>query len=197
MLIAHRPDVPLKVTGSLGEANLSEAIYTPILDQLADHQPKTIGQLETRLKDQGINFPQLLQATLILTGAGHLAPVSASAMGDKAQAKSKKNSERLNAHLLQQARGSSDINYLASPVTGGGVQVNRFQQLFLLAYSQGHKQPADWANQTWQLLQSQGQRLIKEGTPIASPEENLAELNQQAQDFATKQLPILRALGVV
>jgi len=40
------------------------------------------------------------------------------------------------------ARGSADITFLASPVTGGGITVNRFQQLFLLALSQGKKQPA-------------------------------------------------------
>ena len=109
--------------------------------------------------------------------------------------KAKKTSDRLNAHLLQQARGSADVQYLASPVTGGGIQVNRFQQLFLLAQSQGHKQPADWAHQTWQLLQAQGQRLIKEGAPIESPEENLAELTQQAEEFAEKRLPILTGVG--
>ncbi|MEA1053942.1 methyltransferase, partial [Lamprobacter modestohalophilus] len=75
--------------------------------------------------------------------------------------------------------------------------VNRFQQLFLLGLSQGHKQPSDWAAQTWQLLKSQGQRLIKEGQPIESAEENLAQLTQQAETFAQQQLPMLRALGVV
>ncbi|MEA3643079.1 MAG: methyltransferase regulatory domain-containing protein [Lamprobacter sp.] len=193
ILTAHRPEIALKVTGSLGEASLSEAIYNPLLDQLADHKPHSLGQLESALKDQAINFGQLLQATLILTGAGHLSPVQA----DTAIQKAKKTSERLNAHLLQQARGSADVQYLASPVTGGGIQVNRFQQLFLLAQSQGHKQPADWASQTWQLLQRQGQRLIKEGKPIESAEENLAELTQQAETFAQQRLPILKALQVM
>ena len=193
ILSSHRPEIELKVSGSLGEANLSEGVYTPILDRLADHKPHSLGQLESALKDQAITFGQLLQATLILTGAGHLSPVQA----DKVTQKAKKTSERLNAHLLQQARGSADVQFLASPVTGGGIQVNRFQQLFLLAHSQGHKQSTDWAKQTWQLLQAQGQRLIKEGTPIESSEENLAELSRQAEEFAAKQLPILRALGVV
>ena len=45
ILTRHHPEIELKVTGSLGEANLSEAIYTPILDQLADHKPHSLGQL--------------------------------------------------------------------------------------------------------------------------------------------------------
>jgi hypothetical protein len=50
-------------------------------------------------------------------------------------------SERLNTHLMTKARSSNDIAYLASPVSGGGVQVNRFEQLFLLNRSQGQKPP--------------------------------------------------------
>ncbi len=36
LLAQPRADVGLKVTGSLGEATLQEAVYGPILDQLAD-----------------------------------------------------------------------------------------------------------------------------------------------------------------
>ena len=46
ILATHRPDISLKVSGSLGEATMSEAIYKPILDFLADHKPKTLGQIE-------------------------------------------------------------------------------------------------------------------------------------------------------
>jgi hypothetical protein len=48
MLACHRPDVSLKVNGSLGEATFGEAIYGPILDLLADHKPKTLGQSSRR-----------------------------------------------------------------------------------------------------------------------------------------------------
>ena len=40
ILTSYRPEIALKVTGSLGEANLSEAVYNPILDLLADHKPR-------------------------------------------------------------------------------------------------------------------------------------------------------------
>lgn len=108
VLVAHRPDVSLKVTGALGEANLTEAIYSPVLDALAEHKPRSPGQL-----------------------------------------------------------------------------------------NQGKKQPTDWAQQAWQVLAGQGQKLVKEGKALESSEENLAELTSQAQAFAEKQLPILEALQVV
>jgi hypothetical protein len=191
VLVTHRPDVSLKVTGSLGEASLTEAVYGPVLDALSEHKPLTVGQIEAAVRGK-VNFQQLLQALMVLTGAGHLCVVQDAA----AAAKARKHADKLNACLLDKARGSNDISYLASPVTGGGVMVGRFAQLFLLALGQGKKQPREWAQYAWQVLAAQGQKLVKDGKALDTPEENLAELTSQAQAFAEKQLPILKALQV-
>jgi SAM-dependent methyltransferase len=191
-LVCHRPDVSLKVTGSLGEASMSEAVYKPILDFLSDHKPKTVGQIEQALQGKDVNFAQLRQAVMLLCGAGQLAAVQ----DDAAIARSKKSTEKLNAYLMDKARGSNDISFLASPVIGGGVAASRFQQLFLLAMRNGRKQPGEWAQFAWQVLSSQGQKLVKEGKALETAEENLAELTAQARLFAEKQLPILSALQV-
>ena len=195
ILAQPRSEVSLKITGALGEAALQEAVYAPILEQLADHKSKTLGQLEQALQAAGpsITFAQLLQAALVLTGAGALSP----AQDDVVIQKAKKRTERLNAYLMMKARSSNELGFLASPVTGGGIAVPRFHQLFLLARAQGHKQAADWAQATWQTLAAQGQRLIKEGKPLETAEENRAELIAQAQAFAEKHLPTLKALQVV
>ena len=97
---------------------------------------------------------------------------------------------------MDKCRASADIAYLASPVTGGGVPVNRFQQLFVMALQQGKKKPEDWAAFVAQILASQGQKIVKDGKPIETAQEQLAELTTQATDFATKQLPILKALQI-
>lgn len=161
-------------------------------DQLADHKPKTLAQLEQALQASGVNFPQLVQAVMVLAGAG----VVLAAQEDTAATKARKHTERLNTHLMQKVRSSNDLNYLASPLTGGGVTVPRFQQLFLLAKQQGHKQPQDWARLVWNILAAQSQRLLKDGKTLESAEENLAELTRQASEFAEKRLPILKALQI-
>ena len=97
---------------------------------------------------------------------------------------------------MDKCRASADIAYLASPVTGGGVPVNRFQQLFVMALQQGKKKPEDWAAFVAQILASQGQKIVKDGKPIETAQEQLAELTTQATDFATKQLPIMKALQI-
>lgn len=192
ILVQPRADVSLKITGAIGEATMQEAVYNPILDFLADHKPRTLGQIEQAVKDKGVAFAQVTQAAMVLTGAGHLAAVQDEAL----IAKAKKHTDKLNAHLIDKARGSSDITYLASPVTGGGITVNRFQQLFLLAISQGKQHPDEWAAFVWQILAAQGQKILKEGKTLETAQENFAELTVQATAFAEKQLPILKALQI-
>ena len=193
MLAIHRPEVSLKVTGALGEAVMSEAVYNPILDALADHKPHTLGELEQTLIGKGVVFAHIKEAAMILTGTGAIVAVQ----DDAITAKAKKLTDKLNLNLMNKARGSNDITFLASPVTGGGVAVDRFSQLFLLAHSQGKKKPAEWAAYVWQVLVAQGQKIVKEGKALETPEDNLAELLAQANTFAEKRLPILKALQIV
>jgi len=98
--------------------------------------------------------------------------------------------------LLSCARGRGELGYLASPLTGGGVSVGRFQQLFLLSRMRGAAAPEEWARDAWSILSKQGQRLMKEGKALETAEENLRELEGLARSFARKQLPILDALAV-
>ena len=192
LLVQPRADVSLKVSGALGEATLQEAVYGPVLDQLADHKPKSLAQLEQALQPLGISLAQLVQVAMVLGSAGVLLAVQ----DEAAISKARKRTERLNTHLMLKARSHPELNYLASPATGGGVTVPRFQQLFLLAKQQGHKQPQEWARFVWNVLAAQNQRLVKDGKTLEAPEDNLAELTRQAGEFADKQLPILKALQI-
>lgn len=190
ILTTARDDVPLKVTGALGEAELHPDIYAPVLDLMSDHKPKTIGDLETAV-GQKISFPQLTQAVSVLTGVGHLSPVQ-----DNCAAISK-TANSINSYLIKKAvMGSNDLGYLASPIIGGGVSVNRFQQMFLQSIQQGKFDTSEWAHDAWNIISAQGQHLMKEGKKLGSSEENLVVLVEQAQTFANKQLPILKALQI-
>jgi len=129
---------------------------------------------------------------MILIGAGDLSPVQE----DATIARARQSTDRLNAAILERTRTGADIDYLASPVTGGGITVNKIPQLFLIARSQGKKSTSDWAQFAWQFFQSQGQKLLKDGAALETAEENVAELQKQADAFEQAQLPILRALGI-
>ena len=88
------------------------------------------------------------------------------------------------------------IGFLVSPLTGSGVQVSRFEHLFLLAITEGANDPAQFAATAWAVLSQQGQRIIKDGVTLGSTEQSLAELTAQAAAFKDTKLPILRALRV-
>jgi SAM-dependent methyltransferase len=192
VLIASRADISLKITGAAVEASLNASFYEPILDALSAHKPRSIGELEVAVKDRKMGFPQVLEAVMILTALGYVAP----AQPESAAARARKHTDRLNAKLIDIARSGGDIAHLASPVTGGGVQLGRFEQLYLRAIANGRKLPAEWAQFAWEILSGQGQRLIKEGKQLETPEENLAELTVQAATFAERRLPIAKALQV-
>lgn len=193
VLVARRADVKLKFTSTVGEANLSEAVYQPLLDALGDHLAHSLGQLESALVPHGVGFRQLVQAVMVLGGMGKLEP--AQAESDTRAAKAHVN--RLNEMVMKKSRDSGDLAYLASPVTGGGIAAERIQQLFLLAIAGGATTPDEWVAPAWKILSALGQKLIKDGKPLESDEDNLAELRARAHLFASDHLPIFQALQVV
>lgn len=193
VLTLPRDAVSFKIRGALGEANMAETVCNPILDLLADYQPKTLAQLEAALKLQKITLPMIENAITLLVGAGYLSPAQNTEKINACKLKSL----ALNQLLINKARGSGDVGFLASPVTGGGVSVNRFQQLFLLAQQQGHTAPEAWAAFAWDILASQDQRLIKDGKTLDTPDDNLNELTSQAHRFLERNMPIISALQVI
>jgi SAM-dependent methyltransferase len=192
MLSTHRPHVALKVSAGLGEATLNEALYTPLLDVMADHQPRSVAELE-RLPQLKMPFASLLQCLIVLCAAGHLWPVQTDAQADAARPAT----ERLNQELLRRARAHGDIGCMASPMTGGGMPLGRIPQLCVLALRQGLKTPEEWARFALDLLLALGQRVVRDGQTLEKPEDVFNELLAQARLFAEKDLPTLRALRVV
>lgn len=193
VLLYNRATVPLTAKGSLGEAKLTPAIYDPILDCLSDYKVTTLGQLHEKLASHKIDFRQLLEAILILSDSGRVS----SAQEEKQVARAKKQTDRLNAYIIDKARGSADMANLASPVTGGGIPADRFEQLFVAAIKQKKKEPQEWANAVWEILSLQKQKVVKDGKTLDSVEDNLAELLRRAEEFKEKKLPILKAIQIL
>ena len=185
-------DVGMKVMGALGEASLHPDVYQPILEILSQGEPKTIGEIEVQCQKLGVEPLKTISAMPILVGMGAVQIAqSDEVIGIKAD-----ECRKLNQTIIDRADTRPDIVFLASPTTGGGVPVNRFEQLFLAAYLADAKTPAEWAEQAWSRLSALGQSLVKDGSPLADPADNLAELTRQAQEFAIKKLPILRAVSI-
>lgn len=183
-----RSQVPFTIVGALGEANLQPNVYEPILDAFA-RGAVTVRQMISDQKLAELGWPQIMQALAILVGAGHLQPC----LPLRHEEKRKERTDAFNAAVCGRAKASDDLAFLASPVTGGGVNVDRFGQLYLVARTQKDNDPAKFI---WNILDAQGQRLVKDGSAIDSPEENISELRARLTEFEQKRLPVLQQLGI-
>jgi hypothetical protein len=190
-LTLRREDASMKVRGGIGEADLHAAVYGPVLDTLAAG-PVTMRQMLASTPVAALGWNRILEALIILMGSGQLQPC----LPAKGDAKRAKHTKAFNQAVMRRARDGAELQQLASPVTGGGIGVPRFNQLFLMALEQGRKSTQEWADFVWHVLQQQGQMIIKEGKPLSTPQENIAELREQALAFQEKQLPVLRQLQI-
>ena len=193
VLVTAPEDVPMTLQGPL-EVALQKAIYEPLLEVLAEdgHAPKSVTQILGHPKWKQQPLETLCECLILLTGAGHVHPVQQPEIVKSVRSRC----GRLNAYLCKRARDSEQISYLASPVTGGGILVNRVQQLFLASRHAGKTKPAEWAMHVWDILHSQNQCIVKDGKAIETVEDNIAELTVQAKSFAEKHLALFHALGI-
>ena len=191
-LATPRADVTLKAKGPAGEIDLQADVYTPLLDLLADHQVHSLPEVEAALAARNFQLPHVLQSVRMLYAKGDLVIVQ----DDATAAAAKDRCRRLNSHLMERSRHAEESNFLASPVSGAGFGVARFQQLFLLARREGHHEARALADFGWNVLQANREKIMRDGRPLVSPEENIAELVRLAEDFVQHRLRILTMLGI-
>jgi SAM-dependent methyltransferase len=192
VLVVPRAEVALKMKAPVGEVELQPALYAPVLDALADQQVHSVAELEQALAPKGLGLPQILQAVRMLYAKGDLV----FAQDEAVQTQVAERCHRLNAHLMKRSCNTEEGLFLASPVTGTALPMPRFHQLFLLARNAGRREPAGLAAFVLDILQANREKIVKDGRPIASAEESLAELVRQAEEFVRTRLPVLETLQV-
>ena len=187
-------DVPMNVSVHLGDLNLDESLYRPLLEYLErdNFRPK---YLQEYFMKNNLSAGSLIELITILVYAGHVLPCQ----DESAVKQVKKSCEQLNAHICERSEFGETINVLASPLTGGGVEVGRFQQLFLAQYKAGSKTSDRLADEVWKIISRNHERMIVSDVWnserfLETPEENIAHLKNLAEDFLSKLLPIYKAL---
>lgn len=191
VLIRHADEASLTMKGPIGEVNLNEEIYKPLLDFLSDNKVRSIGEIVRKLQSDKHTVVNLLQALLILMGDNQIAPAISNP-----PAKIRKQCERLNRFIRNRSRDVDEINFQASPVTGGGIAASRIVQLFMLALEGKAATDEELAQFAWQRLSARNQRLVQDGKALETDEENLAELKKRAGEFLNKVRPVFSALGI-
>lgn len=101
--------------------------------------------------------------------------------------------DRLNRLLIADAAAADRMPALASPVTGGGVAIDRIGKLFLAGLGQG----ADPVGHALDTLEAAGQRTLRDGKPLTTRDHHRRELVERWESFSRRRLPVLQALGAV
>ncbi len=195
ILISPADQIELTVKVGQGEVPMNKEVYNAVIDVLSNHNCISIRELLEKAVKQlhTLDLNTVVEAVMILSHKGDLD----FAAGETPDAGAIKRSGKLNQYLVDRAVGGGEISYLVSPLTGGGIGVNRIQQVFIGQLHQTNKTSEELAKRAWAVLNAQGHRLMHKGAILETEEENLNELNVRARDFLEKSLPILQSVSVV
>ncbi len=187
-----REAIALSVSTTRGEITLLPEIYDPILDMLMDYRVHSFRDIERAVQDKGVQFGQILQAVMVMTGIGHIG----FAQSETEVAAARPRARKMNTAILRRAQQQDGLNYLASPVTGGGMALGRIDQLFVQSWQAGGDGPAAWVGHAYSSLEAVGHRVVVADKPTDSEEESRTELLRIAENFAARILPVLQGLEI-
>ena len=161
---------------------------------LADHRPRTVGQIEQAVKEKKISLSKIVELVMTLIESGDLAV----AQDETATRVAKKQTDKLNAYLSDKAQHRVTPGIFASPVIGSGLTYEeRLMHFFWLAVSKGKKQPAEFTAHAAQVLRSEGITILDSEKLYLSAQEGSAALTAHATFFGEKLVPMFKALQVL
>jgi SAM-dependent methyltransferase len=187
VLTSPRDDVELSFDTSLGRFQLRGEIYQPVIDAFASG-PLTLREVVERVAETRLGWASLTDAIKVLVGQGHLAPALPA---DDAAAR-QQSAQAFNAAVTARAKETTSLGYLASPVTGGGVRVDRLTQLYLQAKRKGIAEPASLLAS---LVAAGGESFAKDGKEL-SADEVRDEIAARIAAIENRVMPLLGRLGI-
>lgn len=171
---------------ALGKLQLRPDIYAPMLAVLGEG-PVTLRNLVERLPVPRPNWISLTDAIKVMVGRGDLQPC----LPEDGDAVRTAATKAFNSAVIARAAGSAELDYLASPVTGGGVRVDRVTQMLLLAQRGGTLDVRKWLEK----LASVKSLSAADGQD-SSPDHTRAAIENEAARLESDVLPILHRLGI-
>lgn len=179
-------DFDLNFETPLGKLQLRPDIHGQLVEVLRTG-PMTLGEALGRVANQATNWQSVTDAIKVLVGRGDLQPALPAA-GDAVRARSV---QAFNRAVLTRATDTAEFGFMASPVTGGAVRVDRLAQLYLLTRQEGRDEPAEMLA-----------RLVLQSDPAAdeaassSTEAKRALVQKEVARIETDVVPMLERLGI-
>ena len=130
---------------------LNQDLYTSIASIFSDYKIHSFTELCRRLPD--VEFNNLSHVIVLMHASGLIALVQNSTSIEGSVSRT----SDLNQYIMENSAISADINFLASPVTGGAININQIQQIMILAYNNGYENLGEIVDFTWKTLQKNNQ----------------------------------------
>jgi hypothetical protein len=179
-------EIDLTFDTALGTIQLRPDMYKPVIEVL-DRGPMTVRELVASSPAAKLEWSGLLDAIKVLVGRGDLQP----ALPAENEAERAASARAFNAAVTALATDSEDLGYLASPVTGGGVRVDRLTQLYLQAKRDGGDPVATLA-----AIAERGGGIVDRNDNKLAPEEARAALADRVARTERRTIPLLERLGI-
>jgi SAM-dependent methyltransferase len=170
----------------IGKLQLRPDIHGALIELLR-RGPTTLREAIEGLLQPAPNWGSISDAIKVLVGRGDLQP-ALPAVGDAGRAASVRT---FNAAVLERAMERAEFGYLASPVTGGAVRVDRVAQFYLFARQRGVADPAEMLA----ALAQDGTSTSGDGT-APSTEAGRAFAQSEIARIEADVLPVLKKLGI-
>lgn len=193
-LLFNPSEEVLTIPSNTGDITIDEKIARPILSVLAKNnfQPKSINELLRHPELHHINLTQACDMMFLLCGR-----YASPAHDEETIEKLKPQTDGLNTFLINEAQHNKQGSFLASPVTGGGVNVPYIHQLFLLAIRNGFTLPDSAVNFAWEVMSRHGHCMnMPDGTACKNDHENIGAIKSMATPFFETHLHLLNALKI-
>lgn len=185
--IVERDKVELKIQTSYGVIDLNGEVYNAILDALYEggYTAKSVGDIFSRPQLSDLDLAMRRECLSVLVGKNWASPARSDITPKTMEA-----CHKLNRALCEETvvRGGGVLT-LASPVTGGGINVSDIEQNLLY-----HRPQDETAHEEWvrNVLDSLLRRDLK-----FDYEKSTRKLMAGMDNFINHRLPFLRAMQVV
>ncbi len=192
-VLMSKDKFPKSVAVPAGNVTLAEDVAEKIYNYMAadNFKPKNFKTFVEKNPD--ISAATMLQTIVLLMQSGNIMPCQSEVTIQHV----KPYCVNFNKYICQRAYDSDDLQFLASPVTGGGFALAKMERVFLAAEYEGITGVDELANFAWRIFSARGLALVKAGKNLTSAEENIAEFKNMVQSFYDNRLPILKALQII
>lgn len=181
-------DISRSISGMKYSAKLPPELYDPLIERL-EREPCTVSEMmeEKALARHG--FERIRRSLIHLAGQGACHP----SLPTQDEARRQRQADLFNTAIARHTQYQHTFSSFASSVTGGGIAVDWISQLIWLGRRNDEK---DLPRFIWDCLAQSGRRLLKEGKPLITEDEGLAEIGSRIANFESKTAPILASLGI-